>query len=136
KKPQSDMTFELVTTTAKVIAHYTKASRQILSDASQLASYIDGRLRYGLAYKEEDQLLNGDGTSQNLNGIIPQATAYAANAGVTVTSATSIDTLRLAALQAQLAEYPASGFVLNPIDWAQIELTKDSEGRYIIGQPQ
>jgi HK97 family phage major capsid protein len=49
--------------------------------------------------------------------------------------ATPIDRLRLAILQAVLAEYPASAFVLNPIDWTGIELTKDKEGRYIIAQP-
>ncbi len=133
-KPQSDIKFDLVTTTAKVIAHHAKASRQILDDAAQLASYIDGRLRYGLAYKEETQLLNGDGTGQNLLGIIPQATAY--SAPITLTSPTSIDVLRLAMLQAALAELPATGHVLNPIDWAWIETLKDSEGRYIIGNPQ
>ncbi|WP_114233384.1 phage major capsid protein, partial [Acinetobacter baumannii] len=63
-KPQSDIKFDLKSTTAKVIAHYMKASRQILDDASQLQSYIDGRLRYGLAFKEEQQILNGDGTGQ------------------------------------------------------------------------
>ncbi|WP_454056040.1 phage major capsid protein [Cupriavidus sp. Marseille-Q8015] len=134
KKPESTMKFDLVSTTAKVIAHYVKASRQILSDASQLASYIDGRLRYGLAFKEEQQLLNGDGTGQNLLGIIPQATAYAAPftpAGVTL-----IDQIRLAMLQAELAEYPATGIVMHPTDWARVELTKDSTGRYIIGNPQ
>ena len=134
KKPQSDIQFDLVSTTAKVIAHYVKASRQILSDAPMLASYIDGRLRYGLAYKEEQQLLNGDGTGQNLLGIVPQATAFAAP--FALIGATTMDTLRLAMLQAVLAEFPATGHVLNPIDWARIELTKDSEGRYIIGQPQ
>ena len=133
-KPQSDIQFELKNTSAKVIAHWVKASRQIMSDAPMLASYIDGKLRYGLAYKEEQQLLNGDGTGQNLLGIIPQATAY--SAPLTVTGATTIDTLRLAMLQAVLAEFPATGHVLNPIDWAGIELTKDAEGRYIIGQPQ
>jgi len=133
-KPQSDIKFDLVSTTAKVIAHHAKASRQILDDASQLASYIDGRLRYGLAYKEETQLLNGDGTGQNLLGIVPQATAYAAP--ITLTSPTSIDVLRLAILQAALAEYPATGHILNPIDWAWIETLKDTEGRYIIGNPQ
>lgn len=133
-KPQSDIKFDLVTTTAKVIAHHAKASRQILDDAAQLASYIDGRLRYGLAYKEETQLLNGDGTGQNLLGIIPQATAY--SAPITLSSPTSIDVLRLAMLQAALAEYPATGHVMNPIDWAWVETLKDSEGRYIIGNPQ
>lgn len=135
KKPESTMKFDLVSTTAKVIAHYVKASRQILSDASQLASYIDGRLRYGLAFKEEQQLLNGDGTGQNLLGIIPQATAYVAPFDPAGTE-TNIDMIRLAMLQAFLAEYPATGHVMNPIDWARIELTKDTTGRYIIGNPQ
>ncbi|WP_032618456.1 phage major capsid protein, partial [Pseudomonas tremae] len=35
-----------------------------------------------------------------------------------------------------LAEFPSDGIVLNPTDWALIELIKDSQGRYLIGQPQ
>lgn len=133
-KPESDLKFDLVTTSAKVIAHWMKASRQVLDDIAQIRSIIDQRLIYGLAYVEEAQLLNGDGTGQNLNGIIPQATAY--SAAFTPASATAIDTLRLAMLQAALAEYPATGTVLHPTDWARIELTKDADGRYIIGNPQ
>lgn len=133
-KPESDLKFDLVTTSAKVIAHWMKASRQILDDFSQLRSIIDQRLLYGLAYVEEGQLLNGDGTGQNLHGIIPQATAYAA--AFTPDAPTAIDTLRLAQLQAALAEYPATGHVMHPTDWARIELTKDTTGRYIIGNPQ
>lgn len=133
-KPQSDIQLELISTSAKVIAHTAKASRQILDDAAQLRSYIDGRLRYGLAFQEEQQLLSGDGTGQNLHGIIPQATAY--SAVFTPASATAIDTMRLAMLQAALAEYPATGHVMHPTDWARIETTKDADGRYIIGQPQ
>ncbi|MBI1621495.1 phage major capsid protein [Aquamicrobium zhengzhouense] len=136
-KPSSDLKFDLVQTSAKVIAHWMKASRQILDDFSQLRSIIDQRLLYGLAYVEETQLLNGDGTGQNLHGILPQATSFAVPAGtVTPTPMTAIDTLRIAMLQAALAEYPATGHVLNPIDWAGIELTKDEDGRYIIGNPQ
>ena len=133
-KPESDLKFDLMTTSAKVIAHWMKASRQILSDVSQLQSTIDQRLLYGLAYREEAQILNGDGSGQNLLGIVPQATAYAAP--ITISGATSIDMMRLAMLQAALAEYPATGHVMNPIDWAFIETLKDSEGRYIIGNPQ
>ena len=133
-KPESDLKFDLVTTSAKVIAHWMKASKQILSDVSQLRSVIDQRLLYGLAYAEEQQLLNGSGSGQNLLGIIPQASAY--SAPITIAGATSIDMMRLAMLQAALAEYPATGHVMNPIDWAFIETLKDSEGRYIIGNPQ
>lgn len=135
QKPESSIKFDLINTNAKVIAHFVKASRQILSDASQLASIIDGRLRYGLAFKEEGQLLNGDGTGQNLLGIIPQASAFVPPFDPAGTE-TNIDNIRLAMLQAFLAEYPATGHVMNPIDWARIELLKDTTGRYIIGNPQ
>lgn len=133
-KSASDIKMDLVLTGAKVIAHYMKASRQALDDLPQLQSYIDGRLLYGLAYVEEQQLLNGDGTGQNLLGIIPQATAY--SAAFMPDSASDIDTLRLAMLQATLAEYPASGHVMHPTNWAKIETTKDAEGRYIVGDPR
>lgn len=133
-KPSSDIKFDLVTTSAKVIAHWMKASKQVLDDIAQLRSIIDQRLLYGLAYVEEAQLLNGDGTGQNLHGIIPQATAY--SAAFTPTDGTAIDTMRLAMLQAALAEYPATGHVMHPTDWARIELTKNAGGDYIIGNPQ
>ena len=133
-KPQSDIKLELMSTSAKVIAHYMKASRQVLSDVAQLQSIINNRLLYGLAYKEEGQLLNGDGTGQNLLGIIPQATAY--SPAVALADLNMFDVLRLAMLQAALAEYPATGHVLHPTDWAGMETLKDSHGRYIIGNPQ
>lgn len=133
-KPSSDIQLDLVSTSAKVIAHWMKASRQVLDDIQQLRSMIDERLIYGLAYKEESQLLNGDNTGQNLNGIIPQATAYAAP--IALADLNIIDVLRLAMLQAALAEYPATGHVMHPTDWASIETLKDGVGRYIIGNPQ
>lgn len=133
-KPQSDFRLEVVSTSAKVIAHTMKASRQTLSDVSAVRSMIDSRLSYGLDLKEEDQILNGDGTGQNLLGIIPQATAY--TNPLTGGDSTSIDKIRLMVLQAALALLPADGVVMNPADWAWIELLKDTTGRYIIGNPQ
>lgn len=133
-KPQSDFRLEIVSTSAKVIAHTMKASRQVLSDVSAVRSMIDSRLSYGLDLVEENQLLNGDGTGQNLLGIIPQATAY--SNPLTGGDSTSIDKIRLMVLQASLALLPADGIVINPADWAWIELLKDTTGRYIIGQPQ
>lgn len=133
-KPQSEITFEEVTSNVATIAHWIKASKQILSDVPQLQSFIDGRLRYGYSYKEEGQLLNGTGTGGELSGLIANSTAFAAP--FVLSDATMVDKVRLALLQAALAEYPSNGVVLNPIDWARIELTKDGEGRYIFANPQ
>jgi len=133
-KPYSDLTFDMATAPVRTLAHLFKASRQILDDAPALKSYIDARARYGLKFVEENQLLNGSGSGQNILGLVPQATAFAP--AFTPADATAIDRLRLAVLQVILAEYPATAFVLNPIDWAKIELTKDAGGNYIIGNPQ
>lgn len=133
-KPQSGIQFEEDSVTVRTLAHWVLASKQVLADAPMLQSYIDGRLRYGLGYVEEGQILLGDGTGQNLHGIIPQATDF--DSSRSESTDTYIDTLRRAATQVRLAEYRASGYVLNPADWETIELTKDENGGYIFANPQ
>lgn len=133
-KPQSELQFEDKTAPVRTIAHWMRTSVQILADAPALRSIIDQRLRYGLATVEENQLLNGSGTGQNLLGLVTAATAYAAPGGLAATS--QVDIIRLMILQAALAEYPPNGIVMNPIDWAAIEMAKDGDGRYLIGNPQ
>lgn len=133
-KPQSEIKFDIATTAVTTLAHWVLATKQILSDVPQLQSYINGRLRYGLKLVEEDQLLNGAGTGTDLNGIYTQATAF--SAPITITGATMIDNLRLAILQAHLAELPPNGIVVNPADWANIELTKTDDGAYLFANPQ
>ena len=128
-KPQSDLSFDLVTTTVKTIAHWFRASKQVLADIPLLQSYIDGRAIYGLKYVEENQILAGDGTGQNLLGLIPQATPF--NEALRKSGDNKIDVLRRALLQVRIAEYRASAIALNPVDWADMELAKDSTGSYI-----
>lgn len=133
-KPESDITFEMKSAPVATIAHWIKASKQVLADAPMLQAYINGRLMYGLKLKEEQQLLKGSGVGLNLNGIYTQATAYA-NPGVTVQAETPIDRLRLAMLQVALSEFDTDGIVLNPIDWAGIELTKTTDNAYLFASP-
>lgn len=133
-KPESDITFEDALARVIKIAHWIKATTEALDDVPALQSIIDQRLRYGLQFVEENQLLNGSGVGNNLNGLYTQATPYAAP--ITVAGATRIDVIRLAMLQAELALLPTTGTVLNPADWAAIELTKDTTGQYVIGNPQ
>lgn len=136
-KPQSEIKFDIMTTSVTTIAHFVLATKQILDDVPQLQSYIDGRLRYGLMYVEENQLLNGSGTGTDLNGIYTQASAYSAPINPSAAyNLTKIDIMRLAILQAFLAEYPANGIVLHPSDWADIELTKTGDGAYLFANPQ
>jgi HK97 family phage major capsid protein len=135
RKPESNLTFTQADAKVIKLAHFIKATTEILDDAPGLQSMIDERLRYGLDYVEDLQLLMGTGVGNNLPGLYTNATAYVApytpGAGET-----AIDRLRLAFLQGELALLPADAAVLHPMDWAKIELLKDTQGRYLIGNPQ
>ncbi|TMJ19552.1 MAG: phage major capsid protein [Alphaproteobacteria bacterium] len=133
-KPESDIKFDLETVPMRVIAHWMKASRQVLEDVPQLRSIIDDELLYGLSLVEEAQLLFGDGTGQNLEGMAALATAYASPISPDPTE-NEIDTIALAILQASLTDIPPDGVVLHPSDWWRMRLLKDGEGKYILGDP-
>jgi HK97 family phage major capsid protein len=132
-KPTSTYVWEQVNAAVRTVAHLAKLTRQAIDDAVQLRGEVDSEMRYGLALAEEGELLSGDGTGQHLTGLIPNATAYAPV--LSLADLTMIDVLRLALLQAELALYPSDGIVLNPADWAGIELTKDANGSYIFANP-
>lgn len=136
-KPESSITFEADSAPVATIAHWIHASKQVLSDVQMLQSYIDGRLRAGLALVEENQLLNGSGVGLNIDGIHTQAQAYVRPVGASVVNETQIDRLRLALLQVALSEYAADAIVLHPTDWANLELLKTStEHAYLFASPR
>lgn len=134
-KPYSNYGWTRATAPVRTIAHLAKLTRQALDDAPRLQAEVDAEMRYGLALVEDSQILLGDGTGENLLGLYPQATAYVAPAGITIASPNKMDKLRLAMLQASLGLYPADAIVLHETDWTDIELTKDSNGRYIFANP-
>jgi HK97 family phage major capsid protein len=134
-KPQSDAHFSQVQVSVQTVAHWMQCSRNALDDTPALQSSIDSELRYGLAMKEEGQLLFGDGTGTNLLGLIPQATAYNTTPPFTPTLVQSIDVIALAMLQAELSFLPANGVILNPVDWMKMRLLKNTQGEYILGNP-
>ena len=133
-KGESNIKFEEDTAQVVTIAHWMLATKQVLSDYKMLAGYIDQRLGHGLKLKEENQLLKGSGVGVNINGLITQAAAYS-NQGVVVANETPLDRLRLSLLQIELENMYGEGFVLNPIDWAGIELLKDTQTRYLFANP-
>ena len=134
-KPYSNYGWTRATAPVRTIAHLAKLTRQAMDDAPRLQAEVDAEMRYGLALAEDAQILLGDGTGENLLGLYPQATPYAAPAGIANATPNAIDKLRIALLQAALGLYPADAMVLNPIDWANIEMTKDGQGRYVFANP-
>jgi HK97 family phage major capsid protein len=132
-KPESGITFTLANAPVVTLAHFIPVSRQVLDDAPQLQSYVDGRLRYGLKLEEEDQLLNGNGASGNISGVLNTGNFTSYNRAAT--GDTKLDALRKAITQAQLSEYAPDAIVINPADWESIELLKATDGQFVVANP-
>lgn len=123
-KAESALTWTLVNMPISTVAHWIKISKQLAADNTALAAYVDTRMRYGVNQKVDTQLVVGDGTAPNISGTYDSGnfTAHGiANAalGSTLKKCVLIRQI-MAALYA--AGYPADAIVLNPADWATIEI--------------
>lgn len=127
-KPESAMAFELVVSVLRKIAHWLPATDEILEDAAALRSYIDARLRQGVAVKLDDELLNGDGVAPNLLGLLNTPGLAPAIPQGTNTAADAI-AAQIAAIQTSTGLAP-SGIVVNPTDWLHLQLAKTIDGDY------
>jgi HK97 family phage major capsid protein len=135
QKPQSSMTFTGEQAPVRTIAHWEAAHRNVLADEPQLRSIIDNELLYGLRLTEDNQILSGAGTGEDLTGILNTSgvQTYSWSAGATTPVAdTKADALRRAATLAYLAYYEPTGIIVHPSDWEDIELTKNSQGTYLL----
>ncbi|CAB3921902.1 phage major capsid protein [Achromobacter mucicolens] len=134
-KPQSNVTFEQKTDLVKKIAVWIPVSDEALDDVPQLFGYLQQLLRYDLKLEEEEQILKGDGTGNNLPGIMTQATAF--NAALGKAGDTAIDTVRRAIYQVRKqAKLAADATVMTELDWMNIELQKDAQNRYLFANLQ
>jgi HK97 family phage major capsid protein len=130
-KAQSDLSFEMKQTPIVTIAHWLLASRQVLDDVAQLQSYINMRMTYGLRMKEDRELLIGNGAPGHIEGLTIAAPAF----NPTDPALNGVDNIRLAMAQIQAAFYNPNFAVLNPLDWASIQLLKNAQGEYLFGSP-
>ena len=135
---KSEMSFTLNTETVETIGHIAKASVQILNDAPRLRDFINTRIRALLELELEDQVLLGDGTGNNLDGLIPNSTDYYTNLENQVVdgSTTDLDRIGVMLLQIQRQNYPPTGIVLSPLNWWGITLQKDSNDNYQFAEAQ
>jgi len=134
-KPQSSFAFVGQQAPIRTLAHWEAAHRNVLADEPQLRSIIDNELLYGLRLQEDTQILNGNGVGENLTGILQTSgiQSYSWSSGATLpVKDTQADAIRRAATLAYLAYYEPTGVVLHPNDWEDIELTKNTQGTYLM----
>lgn len=139
-KPQSSITFVPGTMPVSTIAHWIKITRQLAMDNAAMVAYINRRMIYGVNLRVENQIVSGNGVSPNISGLT-NAGNFTPH-GYTAALLTGLDLLnnRFDLIgkmigDCALADYPAEAIILNTADWWTLRLSKDANGRYILGDP-
>lgn len=126
-KPESELVTEDVVFPVRTIAHLLRAHKNILDDAPALRSLIDEKLLSGLDTVVDTQLLKGDGTGNNVKGVLASSRVFTR----AVAGDKKPDVLRRALTDLRVKNYRADAFILNPFDWEDIELIKGTDGKYV-----
>lgn len=113
------------------IAAFVKVTKEMLRDLPQLISYVQSNLTKRIDLVTENGLFMGDGTGQNLTGLNEYATSFTGG-GLLTTNPSFADVFRAIALQVEKANGVASAVFVKPDILAEMDVEKDSQGRYII----
>ena len=130
-KPESAITFGSATESVRDIPTIIKVSRQALRDAPFLASFINTRLGHMVRHKLQMQIIDGDGTGVELNGLTKSGnfTAF-----TPVSGDNAFDSLSKAKYATMGADYEANTVLLNPADFGAMERLKrgSADDAYIL----
>jgi len=131
-KNQIDFDLVVVSSAVKKRTAFIKVSTEMLGDIDFMRSEINNELTQRLALDIDDQILNGNNAGQNLNGIIPQSTAWAAGAFATsVVDPNIADVLTVADNQIEVANHMTSVYVVHPTDMTALRLAKATDAQYV-----
>jgi len=136
-KPQLDLSFARRQDNVAKIANVAKVTDEMFQDAPQFEAYLSNRMVFGVKRAEETQLLSGNGTAPNLQGLLNRtglAPAVVTSAGLTAVKIMEAIFNQITALRAVSFVEP-DALVIHPNDWQTIRLGKDSQGQYYAGGP-
>lgn len=130
-KQELNTTGELVRAEIATIAGFTSASRQVLSDNSQLQAAVDRMIKYKLLTKLESLLVNSTPATGKIDGLINQSTLL-----IPAIAATKADAIGEALVRQANAGFMPNVILMNSLDWLKIQLSKEATtGNYIFGSP-
>jgi HK97 family phage major capsid protein len=121
QKPESNASFLPVNAPIVTIAHWVHGSKQAIADQPQLQNLVDTLLMWGVELRTEHYLLNH--AADGINTLAP---------AVATPSGTAVDRVRAAIGQVENAGWNVTASVLNAADWEAMEISKDTQGRYIL----
>jgi HK97 family phage major capsid protein len=133
-KPESTLGLTSRDETVKKIATVLVTSDEMLEDAVQVQSYINGRLSLFIQIEEERQLIRGAGTN-DLVGIMDSTRGINVYGGGTAQGNKAEQLFKAMNGQRGSALLEPDWVLINPTDWQEIRLLKDANNQYFGGGP-
>ncbi|KZM78080.1 phage major capsid protein [Cellulosimicrobium sp. I38E] len=131
-KPTSTYTIAPYDGKVEVFAHLSEPiDKYLLQDMDGLERFIQIEMLIGLNAALEQEVLNGDGTTGHLRGILNTSGIQT----VAPTTGDDLTALRSAITQIENAGYVTSAFVLNPLDWQALETARNTSGAFDLEGP-
>ena len=128
---KSQIDFDLTEQVApsEFIAGYLRITRKALDDISAMRSYLQSRLLESYLDAEDAQLLNGNGTSPNLGGIITNAEAYAGFRTI------QVEKILDSVAQVESNNHSVNGILVSPEQFYALLMTKSTTNEYTLPKP-
>ena len=132
---KSDFDITATSVNMEKIGTIMKLTDEMLQDTAGLSSYLAARVPNKVLSIEDTEILNGDGSSPNLDGLFTDGTAFTTSSGglfyQSVESANEYDVVVVALNQLSLLNYQADTILLNPTDLHKIVLLKSNDNEYL-----
>jgi len=129
--PESSVVMQRLTAPVRELRHFLPVTSRAMSDAPELASLTDAFLRYGIQEELEDQIISGNGTGENMEGIL--------SVGGTLDQAFDTDivtSLRRAITNVRVnGRARPSAILIHPADNEKLDLLTAGSAGFVFGGP-
>ncbi len=132
-KPSSSISYTRRNAVAVKLAHWVQASDEALTDFPSFAGLLSSDMVAGVIAAENAELLNGIGTGGHMFGLLNTSGILTRAQG----ASTDLDAVELAItdLRAGSRFAEPDGMVMAPATFSRLRVAKDSQGRYLAGNP-
>jgi HK97 family phage major capsid protein len=132
--PEASIEFVEDSAPVRKIAVMLPVTEEILEDEQLVRGHVNGRLPQFVQMREDNQLLLGDGTGQNLEGLL-HLSGVGENESYHIASSTAqekLETIFSAAMRISEGFLTPDGVLTNLGVWEELRLAKDDVGQYLI----
>jgi len=136
-KPEGGATWSQQTSNVQTIAVHVAVTNNQLDDAPEIRTVIDEDLRFEIEEELNEQCLTGDGTGNNLSGIVPNVGNTLAFTGAGASHDNLLDAILDGWVYIKIDNEPdPTGVLVYITDWQRMRTVKaTATGEYLMGPP-